>query len=219
MFFSGAFAAAELLGDPERRRRSFMSRGPRLPRRSSRADRQPPPSPTASIGNLSRPYFPDGEVGRPPGPFSRPIAEFNPFSTGLQSALIVGNVGQHLGFVLGAQPPTRRSAAPPFPMRPGRNRCRTASRSSPARCRSIAAAAGRRDRRLGRRHRPGRHDQLPRPAQWRRCGSAASAMPPPRSAPTRSSSRSGGSGVRLRYVSCPFAPFLDTNEQNVCQGK
>ena len=46
------------------------------------------PSPTARIGNISRPYFPDGELGRPPGAFSRPIAEFNPFSTGLQSALI-----------------------------------------------------------------------------------------------------------------------------------
>ena len=28
-----------------------------------------------------------------------------------------------------------------------------------------------------------------------------------------------GQSVRLRYVNCPFAPFLDTNDQNVCQGK
>jgi hypothetical protein len=28
----------------------------------------------------------------------------------------------------------------------------------------------------------------------------------------------GGSPVRLRYVNCPFAPYLDTNAQNVCQG-
>lgn len=28
-----------------------------------------------------------------------------------------------------------------------------------------------------------------------------------------------GATVRLRYVSCPFAPFLDTAEQNVCQGR
>jgi hypothetical protein len=27
-----------------------------------------------------------------------------------------------------------------------------------------------------------------------------------------------GAGVRLRYASCPFAPFLDTAAQNVCQG-
>ena len=25
--------------------------------------------------------------------------------------------------------------------------------------------------------------------------------------------------ARLRYVGCPFAPFLDTNDQNACQGK
>jgi hypothetical protein len=24
--------------------------------------------------------------------------------------------------------------------------------------------------------------------------------------------------VRLRYVNCPFAPFLDSPDQNVCQG-
>ena len=28
----------------------------------------------------------------------------------------------------------------------------------------------------------------------------------------------GGQSVRLRYVNCPFAPFLDTADQNVCQG-
>ena len=28
-----------------------------------------------------------------------------------------------------------------------------------------------------------------------------------------------GANIRLRYVNCPFAPFLDTNEQNVCNGK
>ena len=28
-----------------------------------------------------------------------------------------------------------------------------------------------------------------------------------------------GGGVRLRWVGCPFTPFLGTNEQNVCQGK
>jgi hypothetical protein len=26
-----------------------------------------------------------------------------------------------------------------------------------------------------------------------------------------------GANVRLRFVGCPFAPFLDTSEQNVCQ--
>jgi hypothetical protein len=30
--------------------------------------------------------------------------------------------------------------------------------------------------------------------------------------------RVGSRQVRLRYVNCPFAPFLDTPEQNVCEG-
>jgi hypothetical protein len=29
---------------------------------------------------------------------------------------------------------------------------------------------------------------------------------------------SDGRSVRLRYIGCPFAPFLDTADQNVCQG-
>ena len=28
-----------------------------------------------------------------------------------------------------------------------------------------------------------------------------------------------GAGVRLRWVNCPFNPFVGSNEQNVCQGK
>ena len=28
----------------------------------------------------------------------------------------------------------------------------------------------------------------------------------------------GNRQVRLRYVNCPFAPFLDTDENNVCEG-
>jgi hypothetical protein len=28
----------------------------------------------------------------------------------------------------------------------------------------------------------------------------------------------GGTKIRLRYIGCPFAPFLDTSLQNVCQG-
>jgi hypothetical protein len=29
----------------------------------------------------------------------------------------------------------------------------------------------------------------------------------------------GAVSARLRYVNCPFAPFLGTSEQNVCEGK
>ena len=29
----------------------------------------------------------------------------------------------------------------------------------------------------------------------------------------------GDRGVRLRYVGCPFNPFVGSNDQNVCQGR
>ena len=54
-----------------------------------------------SIGNISRPYFPDGQVGTPNGPFSRPFDEWSVFATGLQSSLITTNVIQHVLFVAG----------------------------------------------------------------------------------------------------------------------
>ncbi|TZG24625.1 heme-binding protein [Sphingomonas montanisoli] len=53
------------------------------------------------LGLLARPYFPDGEVGKPNGPLSRPFAAWSPFSVGLQSTLVTPNILQHVGFILG----------------------------------------------------------------------------------------------------------------------
>ncbi|MDB5719563.1 MAG: hypothetical protein JWP15_181, partial [Alphaproteobacteria bacterium] len=101
--YSSASAGAELLADPDpdvagfvSAVRAFLGDPAALTGRTAFTDR--------AGGLLSRPYFPDGELGRPPGPFSRPIAEFNPFSTGLQSALIQKDVRDHVGFILGANP-------------------------------------------------------------------------------------------------------------------
>ncbi len=55
-----------------------------------------------AIGNLSRPFFPDGLQGRPEGPFSKPPGEWSPFSTGLQYDLVNNAVLTHVLFVLGA---------------------------------------------------------------------------------------------------------------------
>lgn len=53
-------------------------------------------------GNLSRPTFPDGPAGGPPGPFSKPAGQWSVFSTGLQSDLIYNALIHHVGFVAGA---------------------------------------------------------------------------------------------------------------------
>lgn len=55
-------------------------------------------------GNLSRPYFPDGIVGSPNGPFSKPIDEWSPFSVGLQLDLVMNQIIEHVVFVLGGGP-------------------------------------------------------------------------------------------------------------------
>lgn len=49
-----------------------------------------------SGGNLSRPFFPDGIDGNPPGPFSRPIHEWSPFNTGLQLDLVLADIAARL---------------------------------------------------------------------------------------------------------------------------
>lgn len=49
-----------------------------------------------SIGSIARPLFPDGQPGTINGPFSVPITKFNPFATGLQSSLIIGNLATEL---------------------------------------------------------------------------------------------------------------------------
>ena len=216
-FFSGAFAAAQLAGAggeaPQfiANARAFL--GPTaLTGTHAFADR--------SGGNLSRPYFPDGEVGRPPGPFSRPIAQFNPFSTGLQSALVLGNLAQHLAFVTGAAPadtPQRCTGLPE--VAPGQNRLQNGIQIFPG---SVPVYRG--NQLVGGLGVSGDGiDQddmisfLGVHNAGARLGGFGNA-PPAIRADRIVIGLADGRQVRLRYVSCPFAPFLDTAEQNVCQG-
>ena len=171
-------------------------------------------------GNLSRPYFPDGEVGRPNGPLSRPIAQFNPFSTGLQSALIIGNIGQHLGFVTGASAtdtPQRCTTLPDTPS--GINRLQNGIQIFPG---SVPIYRG--NQLVGGIGVSGDGiDQddmisfLGAHNGGARVGGIGNAPPAIRS-DRIIVNLAGGASVRLRYIGCPFAPFLDTAQQNVCDG-
>ena len=55
-------------------------------------------------GNLARPFFPDGIDGNPEGPFSKATGQWSPFSTGLQLDLVYNALIQHVAFVLGLAP-------------------------------------------------------------------------------------------------------------------
>lgn len=213
-FFSGANAASDLLANPSadvrdfvQKVRAFLDDQGALNGSTAFADR--------SGGNLSRPYFPDGEVGRPNGPLSRPIARFNPFSTGLQSALIIGNLGAHLNFVTGASMTDTPQACTATP---GVNRLKNGIQIFPGsvpiyRGNVLVGAIGVSGDGI---------DQddmisfLGAHNGGARVGGIGNA--PVEIRADRIVVDLGDADVRLRYVNCPFAPFLDTAQQNVCDG-
>jgi uncharacterized protein GlcG (DUF336 family) len=57
-----------------------------------------------SIGNVARPFFPDGLEGTQFGPFSKPAGEWSVFSTGLQLDLAHNALVNHVAFLIGAIP-------------------------------------------------------------------------------------------------------------------
>jgi uncharacterized protein GlcG (DUF336 family) len=53
------------------------------------------------LGNLHRPFYPDGVDGQPNGPFSTPYSVWSAFNVGLQLDLVIDNIAQHLIFLQG----------------------------------------------------------------------------------------------------------------------
>ena len=167
-----------------------------------------------AIGNISRPYFPDGEVGRPPGPLSRDIAGWSPFSTGLQSALIIQNLAQ----VLGGGDPRQCSFLPNTPA--GHNRLANGLQIFPGavpiyRGNVMIGAIGISGDGID------QDDMISflglSNAGLRLGGSIG--LPPAGMRSDQVQVMVSGMPVRLRFVGCPFAPFLDSAENNVCQGR
>ena len=169
-------------------------------------------------GLLERPYYPDGQVGTPPGPFAQTIQNFSPFATGLQTQLVAGNIVQHRNFLdgLGADTPRGCTAAPATSGSPNRvaNGIQIFPGASPLYRNGVLVGGvgvsgdgidqddmisflggannggARAGNGLGNAPKDIRADRV---------------IPP-------------GTNTRLRYVNCPFAPFLDTSTQNVCEG-
>ncbi|SHN56229.1 heme-binding protein [Erythrobacter sanguineus] len=216
-FFSGAFAANELLTAPGEvpefvaRVRAFVGDPNALTGAFAYSDR--------AGGNLSRPYFPDGEVGQPHGPLSRPIAQFNPFSTGLQSALVLGNLAQHLGFVTGASgTDTPRNCTGLPQITPGATRLDNGIQIFPGsvpvyRNGAVVGAIGVSGDGID-------QDDMISFLGLHNAGVRAGGIgnAPKDIRADRIVVQVGSRQVRLRYVNCPFAPFLDTAAQNVCEG-
>jgi len=157
-----------------------------------------------AIGNLARPYFPDGEVGRPNGPLSVPITKFSPFATGLQTTLIA--------HTLGANRCTNIPLAPSGQQRLA-NGMQIFSGSVPIyRGDTLVGAIGVSGDGIDQDNMIGFLGLNNGGLRVGGIGNAPKAMRSDRIVVNV------GVGVRLRYISCPFAPFLDTSDQNVCEG-
>ena len=218
-FFSGPNAGTDLQGNPSidvqgfvQKTRTFFNDPAALTGKNAFAAR--------SIGNIARPFFPDGETGQPNGPLSRPFTQWSPFSTGLQSALIIGNIAEHLGFVLGASATDTRQRCTANPDVPGKaqNRLQNGIQIFPGaspiyRGNTLVGAVGISGDGID------QDDMISFLGLYnggQRIGGVGHA---PAAIRADTLVVAVGAGVRLRYVNCPFAPFLDTSEQAVCDGK
>ena len=219
-FFSNAAAASDLLGDidPAVRAyvgavRTFLGDQQALTGQFAFTDR--------ANGNLHRPYFPDGEVGRPAGPLSRPITEFNPLSTGLQSAMTFPDIEDHLFFVFNITPTDVKQRCTNIPdVVPGHNRLANGIQIFPGsvpiyRGNTLVGGIGISGDGI---------DQddmiafLGLANGAGRLGNSIGNAPPERRSDRIVVRLPDAREVRLRYVNCPFAPFLGSDAQNVCQG-
>ena len=175
-------------------------------------------------GNLSRPFFPDGIRTLPHGPLSRPIDEWSPFSTGLQLDLSLNAILQHVLFLIGAAPdvaqicsgvaldttlallpsvPTGRRAANGIQIFPG---------SVPI-YRGSTLVGG-----IGVSGDGVDQDDMIAFLGVHNAGERLNGAV--NNAPVEMrADQLEPSGERLRYVQCPQAPFIDSNEQMPCSGK
>lgn len=227
MFFSSADAADDLLNTPDTTYlansevRSIADYVPRA--------REFLGSPTAladgafafadrSGGNLSRPYFPDGVRGTGPGPFSKPFADWSPFSVGLQLDMTNSAILQHVVFALGGGPDVDAGRCTQMPdnAATGLPRMQNGIQIFPG---SVPIYRG--DTLVGGIGVSGdgidQDDMISflglHNAGLTLGGAIGNADPAIRA------DNLVIQNVRLRYVQCPQAPFLDSDEQNVCQGK
>lgn len=161
-------------------------------------------------GNLSRPYFPDGLIGSINGPFSKPFAEWSPFSTGLQSDLVINAVVNHVLFTLGVP-----VADPTDCTNLGTHHLQNGMQTFPG---SVPVYRG--NDLIGGIGVSGDGVDQDDMIAFLGLHEAAQMLGTINNAPVgMRADNLTAQGVRLRFVQCPQAPFLDGDEQNVCDGK
>jgi uncharacterized protein GlcG (DUF336 family) len=174
-----------------------------------------------AIGNIARPYFPDGIIGTANGPISLPFAEWSPFNDGLQLDLVNNRVALILRSYIGLRDGTLTAAQvlAAFPV----GNCTELGNKRAANGIQIFPGASpifRGDRLVGAIGVSGDGiDQDDMVSFLGLANGATTLNTGVGHAPAaRRSDQLTPQGVRLRYVQCPQGPFLNSTDQNVCEG-
>ncbi len=174
-----------------------------------------------TAGNLARPFYPDGVEGRAPGPFSKALEDWSPFSTGLQLDVVYNAILQHVSFVLGVAPDVAPNCAGVSGFDSGfvasapvgllANGLQIFPGGVPVyRGTTLVGAVGVSGDGVD------QDDMI----AFLGVAEAGSALGTLGNAPADARADTlTPSGARLRYVNCPQAPFLDSSEQDACGGR
>jgi len=152
-----------------------------------------------AVGNLARPFLPDGINGNTNGPLSKPFAQWSPFTDGIQLDLVATNVVANLGggaLVVGCSP----ASANGIQIFPG---------SVPIYKAGVLAGA------IGISGDGIDQDYM---IAFLGLANAGAILGTVSNAPGVRADTITVPGGQLRYVNCPVNPFLDTNATNVCNG-
>lgn len=171
-------------------------------------------------GNLSRPFYPDGLQHSGAGPLSKPPGEWSPFSTGFQLDSVYNAMTKHLAFLLGVfgSDVTPGCGGKSFT---GADIATSALLANGLQIFPGSVPIYRGDTLVGAIGVSGDGvDQDDMIAFLGLHNAARKLGGTINNAPARMrADRLTPKGVRLRYVQCPQAPFLNSNAMNVCEGK
>jgi uncharacterized protein GlcG (DUF336 family) len=177
-------------------------------------------------GNLSRPFYPDGLMGNPNGPFSKPPGSWSVFSTGLQLDMIMNGIIQHVLYVAtGNVIPDITDRCTGIDFNPEglsftatgtSNQMANGSQIFPGSVpiyRGNVLVGG-----IGVSGDGIDQDDMISFLGVHNAGERLNGSINNAPAAIRADNLTP-QGVRLRYIQCPQAPFLDSDEDNVCEGK
>ncbi|MBT8130891.1 MAG: heme-binding protein, partial [Gammaproteobacteria bacterium] len=175
-------------------------------------------------GNLSRPFYPDGVDNTEHGPFSKPAGFWSPFAIGLQLDLVYNAIIQHVAFVAGIAPDVGRgcagltgidNAAPFTRPNPVTDLLANGIQIFPG---SVPIYRG--DTLIGGIGISGDgvdQDDMIAFLGLHEAGLETGTIN--NAPPAIRADNLLPRGTRLRFINCPQAPYINSDEQNVCENK